>query len=90
MTIGLPAKDTTCTGSVAEGNDRRTPCALIFRNVPVDAFWSVSVYDKDGYFEPDRYNACGVNDLTGTPDKDGSFTIHFGGDPAGCNFRPIT
>jgi hypothetical protein len=31
-----------------------------------------------------------VNNLTATPNKDSSFTIHFGGDPASVNFLPIT
>ncbi len=63
---------------------------LTVRDVPVDAFWSVSVYNKDGYFEPNEQNAYSVNSLTGTPNSDGSFTIHFGGDPASTNHLPIT
>lgn len=27
---------------------------------------------------------------TGTPNPDGSFTIHFGGDPGSTNFLPIS
>ena len=63
---------------------------LTVKDVPVDAFWSVSVYNKDGYFEPNRQNAYSVNNLTGTPNEDGSFTLHFGGDPASSNYLPIT
>ena len=63
---------------------------LTVRDVPVDAFWSVSVYNKDGYFEPNKQNAYSVNNLTGTPNRDGSFTIHFGGDPKSVNYLPIT
>ena len=62
---------------------------LTFRDVPVDAFWSVSLYNKDGYFEPNDEGAYSVNSLTGTPNKDGSFTIHFGGDPGSVNYLPI-
>lgn len=62
---------------------------LTFRDVPVDAFWSVSVYNADGFFEPNPYNAYSVNSLTGTANDDGSYTIHFGGDPASVNFLPI-
>jgi hypothetical protein len=39
---------------------------------------------------PHKYNAYSVNNLTATPNKDSSFTIHFGGDPASVNFLPIT
>ena len=63
---------------------------LTIKDVPVKAFWSVSVYNKDGYFESNEYGAYSVNNLTGTPNKDGSITIHFGGDPANANFLPIT
>ena len=50
------------------------------RDVPVDGFWSVSVYNRGGYFEPNDRNAYSVNDLTATPNHDGSVTVHFGGD----------
>jgi hypothetical protein len=62
---------------------------ITVKDVPVDAFWSVSVYNKDGYFEENEYNAYSVNDLTGTPNEDGSLTIHFGGDPESVNYLPI-
>lgn len=63
---------------------------LTVRDVPVDSFWSVSVYNKDGFFEPNAEGAYSVNNLTGTPNDDGSFTIHFGGDPESVNHLPIT
>ena len=62
---------------------------LTFSDVPVDAFWSVSLYNKDGYFEPNDQDAYSVNSLTGTPNQDGSFTIHFGGDSKSVNYLPI-
>jgi hypothetical protein len=48
-------------------------------HVPVDGFWSISVYNADGYFEANDRNAYSVNNLTATPDRDGSITVHFGG-----------
>jgi hypothetical protein len=63
---------------------------LDVRDVPVDAFWSVSMYNKDGYFEPNDENAYSVNNLTATPNEDGSFTIHLGGDPGSANHLPLT
>ena len=63
---------------------------LTVKDVPVDAFWSVSVYNKNGYFEANDLNAYSVNNLTGIPNKDGSFTLHFGGDPKSVNHLPIT
>ena len=49
------------------------------RDVPVDAFWSISVYNADGFFEPNDRNAYSVNSVTALPDSDGSVTVHFGG-----------
>ena len=63
---------------------------ITVKDVPVDAFWSISVYNKDGYFQENEYNAYSVNNISGAPNKDGSFTTHFGGDPKSVNFLPIT
>lgn len=63
---------------------------LTVKDVPVDAFWSISVYNRDGYFEENEYDAYTVNNITGTPNPDGSFTVHFGGDPESVNYLPIT
>ena len=62
---------------------------ITVKDVPVDAFWSISLYNKDGFFEENKYNAYSVNNISGTPNKDGSFTIHFGGDPESVNYLPI-
>ncbi|MCU4175326.1 DUF1214 domain-containing protein [Carboxylicivirga sp. N1Y90] len=63
---------------------------LTVKDVPVDAFWSISSYNRDGYFQENEYKAYSVNNITGTPNKDGSFTIHFGGDPNSSNYLHIT
>jgi len=63
--------------------------ALTVRDVPVDGFWSISVYNQDGYFEANDRNAYSVNDLTAAPNEDGSVTVHFGGDDDRPNLIPI-
>ncbi len=62
---------------------------LSVKDVPVDAFWSISLYNRDGYFQENKHNAYSVNNISGTPNKDGSFTIHFGGDPESVNYLHI-
>lgn len=60
-------------------------------SVPVDGFWSISVYNKDGYFQENKFNSYSVNNVSGKPNKDGSFTIHLGGCENGqVNCIPLT
>ncbi|GGM83535.1 hypothetical protein GCM10009721_05150 [Terrabacter tumescens] len=51
---------------------------LTVRDVPVDGFWSISLYNSDGYFDDDG-SAVSLNNLTAQRDPDGSVTVHFGG-----------
>jgi len=61
------------------------------KDVPVDAFWSISVYNKDGYFQKNKFNSYSVNNISGTPNKDGSFTVHLGGcEDRRVNCIPLT
>ena len=69
-------------------NDGRTPYALTVGDVPVDGFWSVTVYNASGFYEAPE-NAISVNNVTARKDADGETTIHFGGDPAASNYLRI-
>ena len=60
-------------------NDGKTAYRMTMKDVPVDAFWSISVYNAKGYFEKNDLNAYSLNNLTAKPNADGSFTIQFGG-----------
>jgi hypothetical protein len=71
-------------------NDGTTPHVLTVGDVPVDGFWSVTVYNAKGYMEPNPQNAYSVNNVTARRNADGSVTIHFGGDPGSANYLPIT
>jgi len=82
---GLPAKDATYDTVTPKQNDGKTPYALTVKDVPVDAFWSISLYNKDGYYEKNPSGVYLVNDRNATKDPDGSITIHFGGDPSQPN-----
>jgi hypothetical protein len=72
-------------------NDGNTVHRLTVRDVPVDGFWSLTVYDSKGYFRPNRYNAYSVNSITARKGPDGSVAIQFGGcDGTIQNCLPIT
>jgi hypothetical protein len=88
---GLPYKAALYLNVVPQKNDGKTPYLLhVPKEVPVDGFWSISVYNKEGFFEKNRYNAYTLNNVTAKKNEDGSVTIHFGGDPKADNFLPIT
>jgi len=58
--------------------------------VPVDGFWSISLYNAEGYFEKNNQNAYSINNLTAKKDADGSVTVQFGGcDGKATNCLPI-
>jgi para-nitrobenzyl esterase len=60
-------------------NDGRTVHKLTVKDVPVDGFWSISLYNDKGFFEKNDLNAYSVNNLTAKPDANSTFTIQFGG-----------
>ena len=47
--------------------------------VPVDGFWSISVYNSDGYFEPNAQGVYTLNNLTAKKSADGRIVVQFGG-----------
>lgn len=62
---------------------------LVVRDVPVDGFWSISLYNADGYFEANPRGAYNVNSVTAAREPDGSVIIDFGGDGEGApNWLP--
>ena len=86
---GLPAKHSTYTGGLPEKNDGKTPYSLTVKDVPVDAFWSVTVYNEKGMFAINEHDAYSLNSVTAKRDEDGSVTIHFGGEPDQVNYLHI-
>jgi len=86
---GLPAEAASYVNVVPEKNDGKTAYTLTVKDVPVDAFWSVTLYDKEGWIPVNEYKAYSFNGVTAKKNEDGSITIHFGGDPKQPNFLPI-
>lgn len=76
-------------GAEPPRNDGTTAYLLTVKDVPVDGFWSVSVYIKDGYFQKNPRNVYTVNNVTAEKSADGSVTIQFGGDGTEPNVLPI-
>jgi hypothetical protein len=76
---GNPEKDATYLNVTPRRNDGKTLHRLNVKNVPVDGFWSITVYNKDGYIEPNERNAYSLNSVTAKKDADGSVTVQFGG-----------
>jgi hypothetical protein len=64
-------------------NDGTTAYTLTLREVPVDGFWSITVYDEKGFMFDE---ACAVNNVTAKHEPDGSVIVRFGGDPKAANF----
>nr|WP_194413824.1 DUF1214 domain-containing protein [Microbacterium yannicii] len=86
---GLPS-----TEAAYIGVDPRLPVGryeLTVGDVPVDGFWSISVYNAEGFFEPNDRNMYTVNNITGSRNADGSTTVRFGDFPPGTpNAIPVT
>jgi hypothetical protein len=87
---GNPRYAALYAGDNPKPNDGKTAYTLTVKDVPIDGFWSVSVYNKAGFFEKNAKNAYTFNNVTAKPNADGSFTIHFGGDENAPNYLPIT
>jgi hypothetical protein len=88
---GNPERDALYLTVVPAHNDGTTAYELVVRDVPVDGFWSVTVYDATGYFTPNARNAYSLNNLTATASDDGAVVIRFGGcDDDTPNCLPLT
>jgi hypothetical protein len=76
---GAPARDALYLDVTPMRNDGKTIYKLNVKDAPVDGFWSISVYDAKGYFEPNPLNAYSINNINAKADEDGSIAIQFGG-----------
>ncbi|MCY1225080.1 hypothetical protein D9M72_372700 [compost metagenome] len=76
---GNPEKDAFYLNITPKQNDGKTVHKLTVKDVPVDGFWSVSVYNAQGYYEPNRLGAYSLNNVTAKQGRDGSITLQFGG-----------
>jgi hypothetical protein len=88
---GNPEKDALYLPITPVRDDGKTVYKLTVGDVPVDGFWSLTVYNSEGYLRPNPDNIYSVNSITAKEGPDGFVTIQFGGcDGKVPNCLPIT
>jgi hypothetical protein len=88
---GNPEKDALYLPITPARNDGNTIYRLTVRDIPVDGFWSLTVYNSEGYLQPNPYNTYALNSLTAKKGPGGAINIQFGGcDGKIVNCLPIT
>jgi len=86
-----PDRDAIYLNVVPTKNDGSGVHRLAVRDVPVDGFWSISVYDAAGHYARNPYDAYTLNNLTAKKAADGSVAVQFGGcDGKIANCLPVT
>lgn len=75
-----PDKDAIYLNVTPSKNDGTGVYTLTVKpNVPVDGFWSISVYDLQGHFVRNQFDAYALNNITAKKETDGSVAVQFGG-----------
>ena len=87
---GNPEKDALYLNITPSKNDGTGVYKLTLKNVPVDGFWSISVYDAEGHYRKNAFDAYTLNNITAKKKPDGSVDVQFGGcDEMIANCLPI-
>ncbi|WEK52606.1 MAG: DUF1254 domain-containing protein [Candidatus Kaistia colombiensis] len=76
---GNPDKEAIYLNVIPPKNDGTTIYKLDVGPVPVDGFWSISLYNDKGYFQQNPYNAYSLNNITAKKSDDGTISVQFGG-----------
>ena len=85
---GLPTSEAAYVG--VDPGDAPGDYEVTLSDVPVDAFWSISVYNAKGFFEKNEHDLYTVNSVTATRGADGSVTVRFiSGEPTAPNSIPV-
>ncbi len=87
---GMQESDALYIPTQVEKNDAKTAYTItVPKEVPVDGFWSVTIYNEERFMVPNKYNSYSLNSLTSEKNADGTTTLHLGGDPKAKNFLYI-
>jgi hypothetical protein len=76
---GNPKEAAMYLNGAPEMNDGTIPHSLTVKDVPVNGFWSITVYNANGFMEKNDLNAYSFNNVTAKANEDGGYTINFGG-----------
>jgi hypothetical protein len=74
-----PDKEAIYLNVVPAKNDGTLIHRLRVTDVPVDGFWSIIVYNAEGYVPPNSLNFYTLNNITAQKGADGSVAVQFGG-----------
>lgn len=69
-----PQRDAIYLNVTPAKNDGTTRYRLTVKDVPVDGFWSISLYNAEGFFVKNAFDAYTLNNITARKDPDGTVT----------------
>ena len=77
---GNPDQDAVYLNVTPAQNDGKTIYRLqVPTDVPVDGFWSITVYNAEGYIAPNAQGMYSLNNYAAQQNADGTVTVQFGG-----------
>ena len=86
---GLPKNLATYESHTVDNNDGEQDYYIVVPpEVPVDGFWSITVYDEQGYFFH-RVDSSNKNQFNAVAESDGSTIINFSNDTTKRNYINI-
>jgi len=87
---GMQQADALYLPTQVAKNDGKTAYTItVPKEIPVDGFWSVTIYNQERYMVKNEYNSYSINSLTAKKNADGTTTLHLGGDPKAENYLYI-